>query len=73
MQSLINKLSLLLSFHSFSITFTFSIDIFILVDNFSLFLIISSLQYILSNCLSTSNKSSSSLSFKAFLILVNIF
>jgi len=72
-QSLINEFNLLLSsFHSLSIIFPFSNDIFILFGNFSLFFIISSLQILL-NYLSIFNKSSSSLSFKAFLILVKIF
>ena len=72
MQSLIKEFNLLL-FHSLSIVFPFSNNIFVLLGNFSLSFIISSLQYILSNLLSISNNISSSLSFKQFLILVNIF
>ena len=60
-QSLINELNLLSSFHSLSFIFPFSKDIFILLGSFSLSFIISSLKYNDSNCLSTSNKSSSSL------------
>jgi len=72
-QSLINEFNLLLSsFHSLSIIFPFSNDIFILFGKFSLFFFISSLQILL-NYLLIFNKSSSSLSFKAFLILVKIF
>ena len=70
--------SLIIQFNSFSFqflsrVFPFSNDFFILFGNFSLSLIKSSLKYKLLNLLSTSNKISSSLSFKIFLIFVNIF
>ena len=64
---------MLFSSHPVSISFPSSKDIFTLLGNFSLFLIKSSLKYISLNLLSTSKKSWSSLSFKVFLILVNIF
>ena len=72
-QSLIKDFNSLLFSHSLSINFPFSKDIFILFGNFSVSVNISSLKYNFSNSLSTSNKSSSSLLFKAFLIFVNIF
>ena len=72
-QSLIKDFISLLLSHSLSINFPFSKDILILFGNFSVSINISSLKYNFSNSLSTSNKSSSSLLFKAFLIFVNIF
>ena len=73
MQSVISEINLLLSSHALLIIFPFSNDFFILFGNFSVSLIISSLQYILLYWLSISNKSWSSLSFKIFLAFVNIF
>ena len=66
------EIKLLLS-HSLSIDFPFSIDDLITFGNFSPFLIISSSKYFSLYNLSTSNNNSSSLSFKAVLILVNVF
>ena len=60
-QSLIIIFNLLSSFHSLFISFPFSNDIFILLGNCSAFLIISSLNNLLSNSLSISFKISSSL------------
>ena len=71
-QLLINKGNVLL-FQLFSISFPFSNDIFILFGNLSQYFIISSLKYNPLNLLSTSFNNSSSLSFNAFLNLVNIF
>jgi len=70
-QSLINELKLFSS-HSFFIILPLSIDFFILLGNFSLSLIKSSLKYFLSNLLFISNNNWSSFSFNALLILVNI-
>ena len=72
-QLFIIELNLLWSFHSLSISFPFFNDIFILFGNFSPSFIIYSLPNFSSNFLSTSNNSSSSLSFNAVLIFVKIF
>ncbi len=56
-----------------SIFLIFSKDNFILFGNFSLCFKIFSSKYISLNCLSTFNKSSSSLLFISFVILVNVF
>ena len=66
MQSLILEYKLLLS-HSLSINFPLSNDIFICLGNFSPFLIISSLKYLVLYKLSTSNNNCSSLSLMLFL------
>ena len=71
-QLLINNINLLL-FQLFCISFPFSNDIFILLGNFSFCFIMSSLKNILLYLLFTSFNNSSSLSFKTFLIFVNIF
>ena len=71
-QSLIYEHKLLLS-HSLSINLPFSNDNFICFGNFSPFLIIPSLKYLVLYKLSTSDNNCSSLSLSVFLILVNIF
>ena len=73
MQSLINELNLLVLFQSSSDNFPFSKDFFILFGNLILSSIISSLQKFSLYLLSISFNNSSSLSFIALLILVNIF
>ena len=72
-QLFIIELNLLLSFHSLSKDFPFSIDNFILLGNFSLSFIIFSLPNKSLNLLSISNNNSSSLSLRIVLIFVNIF
>ena len=67
--SLIIKFNLLSSLYSSSNFLPLSKDIFILLGNFSLSLINSSLKNKSLNFLSISNRSSSSLSFKVFLFL----